>query len=236
MPKTLKASKAATAATTPLPETALRRHPIQDRGQRRVERILDAAAEVIAEVGVDAASTNAIAARSDTSVGSLYQFFPNKEAIVQALATRYMGLFAQLKERLFAPEIADLPLPEMIRGIVEPIAAFNVAHPAYRYVYAATTVPGSVAAAAEAELCATMVANMEALMARRTPWVSAAQRHATAVVQVESAHAVMFYASELPLADRPALLDELIRMLVAALEPFDAMRPGRPARPDVRKR
>jgi AcrR family transcriptional regulator len=229
MPKAHKPSKAGSAARkrpAPLPET-LRRQPIQDRGQRRVERILDAAAEVIAEVGVDAASTNAIAARSDTSVGSLYQFFPNKEAIVQALATRYLGLFSQLKDRLFAPEIAHLPLPEMLRGIIEPIAAFNVEHPAYRYVYAATTVPGSIAAAADAELCATMVANIEALIERRTPWISAAQRHATAVVQVESAHAVMFYASELPLADRPALIDELIRMLVRALEPFDAMGPGK---------
>jgi len=53
-------------------ERLMRRVPQQDRGQRRVEKILDAAAEVIAEVGVQAATTNAIAARAETSVGSLY--------------------------------------------------------------------------------------------------------------------------------------------------------------------
>jgi AcrR family transcriptional regulator len=226
MPKSsLRAAKPDAAAGAPV-ENVLRRQPSQDRGQRRVERILDAAAEVIAEVGVDAASTNAIAARSDTSVGSVYQFFPNKEAIVHALAMRYIGMFAQFKERLFAPEVADLPLPEMIRGIVEPMANFHYEHPDYRYVYAATTVPGSVAAAAEAELCATMVANIESLIERRTPWIPPVQRHADAVEQVESEHAVRNYASELPPEDLPALLDELIRMLVAALEPFDAMRPA----------
>lgn len=225
MPKSPQPSQGGPAAPAALPETSLRRHPRQDRGQRRVEKILDAAAELIAEGGVEAASTNAIAARSDTSVGSLYQFFPNKEAIVQALATRYIAMFAEFKESLFAPEVAHLPLPVMVRGIVEPMAAFHAEHPDYRYVYAATTVPGSDAAAAEAELCATMVSNIEGLIARRTPWIPAAQRHAAAVVQVESAHAVMNYASELPPEDRPALIDELVRVLVAALEPFDAMRP-----------
>jgi hypothetical protein len=116
----------------------------------------------------------------------------------------------------------------MMRGIIEPMAAFSIAHPAYQHVFTATTVPGSIAAAAEAELCATLVANVEALIARRTPWISAAQRHAAAVVQVESAHAVFFHANGLPAADRPALMNELIRMLVAMLEPFDAMRPRKP--------
>src|SRR3954471_17613134 len=93
------------------PEAALlRRVPQQDRGQRRVDLILDAASAVIAEVGVDGATTNAIAARARTSVGSLYQFFPNKDAIVQALAVRYTSAFEQLKDRVMALEVADLPL------------------------------------------------------------------------------------------------------------------------------
>jgi AcrR family transcriptional regulator len=94
---------------------------------------------VIAEVGVDGATTNAIAARAHTSVGSLYQFFPNKDAIVHALAARYTAEFEQLKDRVMALEVADLPLDRMMRGIVEPIAAYCDANPAYRHVYAATS-------------------------------------------------------------------------------------------------
>lgn len=213
----------------------LRRVPQQDRGQRRIDRLLDAAAEVIAEVGVEGASTNAIAARAATSVGSLYQFFPNKDAIVQALAARYTAMFAQVKDRVLAPEIADLPLPAMMRGIVEPIAAFCDAHPAYRHVFAATTAPGALLSDGEAALHATIVGRVEALITRRTPWVPEAQRHVTAVVQVETVHATVFYAQGFPPAERRPLVDELVRMLVAALAPFDTMRPGAPSRARARE-
>ncbi len=204
----------------------LRRVPQQDRGQRRIERILDAAAEVIGEVGVEAASTNAIAARAKTSVGSLYQFFPNRDAIVQALAMRYVAMFGQLKDTVLAAEVADLPLDAMMRGIVEPIAAFCDAHPAYRHVYGATNTPGSAVAAADAALHATVVERVEALIARRMPWVGAAQRHVTARVQVETVHAVLFQVQALPPAERPPLRQELVRMLVASLQQFEAGRPN----------
>jgi AcrR family transcriptional regulator len=175
---------------------------------------------------VDGASTNAIAARAQTSVGSLYQFFPNKDAIVQALAARYVAEFERLKDRVMAPEVADLPLDVMMRGIVEPIAAYCEANPAYRHVFAATNDYARGYSPEEARLHEMVVARVEALIARRCPWVSAAQRRATATVQVETVHAVLFHAQGRPPADRPALCDELVRMLVCALEPFDRTRPA----------
>jgi AcrR family transcriptional regulator len=57
----------------------------QVRGQQRMELVLDVAAQVFAEVGFEAATTNAIAARAGMSPGSPYQFFPNKDAIAKAL-------------------------------------------------------------------------------------------------------------------------------------------------------
>jgi AcrR family transcriptional regulator len=207
------------------PAALLRRVPQQDRGQRRVDRILDAAAAVIAEVGVEGASTNAIAARAQTSVGSLYQFFPNKDAVVQALAARYAAGFERLKDRVMAVEVADLPLDAMMRGIVEPIAAYCDANPAYRHVFAATNDYARGYSPEEARLHEAVVARVDALIARRCPWVAPAQRRATAVVQVETVHAVLFHMLGRPPAERPPLCDELVRMLVCALEPFDRMRP-----------
>ena len=54
----------------------LRRLPQQSRSQQRVTQILEAAAQVFAEVGYEAASTSLIATQAKTSVGSLYRFFP----------------------------------------------------------------------------------------------------------------------------------------------------------------
>lgn len=73
----------------------LRRKPVQERSAKRVERMLDAAAELLAEVGYDALTTTLVAKRSGVAVGSLYQFFPDKRAIVQALTHRNLERFLE---------------------------------------------------------------------------------------------------------------------------------------------
>lgn len=66
-----------------------RRIPRQERGERRVSQLLDAASTVIASAGYEAATMSAIAERAGAPIGSLYQFFPNKTAIAHALRTEY---------------------------------------------------------------------------------------------------------------------------------------------------
>ncbi|PBB19119.1 TetR/AcrR family transcriptional regulator [Mesorhizobium sp. WSM4313] len=68
---------------------APRRSPSQQRSRERVERILSAASTLIAEQGSDAMRMGEVAERAGVSIGSLYQFFPDKRAIVWALAERY---------------------------------------------------------------------------------------------------------------------------------------------------
>ena len=66
-----------------------RRAPSQQRSRERVERMLAAASALIAEQGSDAMRMGEVAERAGVSIGSLYQFFPDKRAIVWALAERY---------------------------------------------------------------------------------------------------------------------------------------------------
>ncbi|WP_024876948.1 TetR/AcrR family transcriptional regulator [Saccharomonospora piscinae] len=77
------------AATT----TPLRRQPVQQRSAKRVERMLDASAELLDEVGYEGLTTTLIAKRAGVAVGSLYQFFPDKRAVVQALTQRNLERF-----------------------------------------------------------------------------------------------------------------------------------------------
>ena len=95
----------------------LRRQPQQKRSQERVEKILDAAAELFDEVGFEAATTHAIAARADTAVGSLYQFFPDKLAIFNALELRHVDRVYVIWDKLLRPEILQLPFPDFIHII-----------------------------------------------------------------------------------------------------------------------
>ena len=74
-------------AMTPLPEP--RKRPVQARSQQTVEVILEATARVLAERGYAGTNTNLVAARAGVSVGSIYQYFPNKDALVTALHARH---------------------------------------------------------------------------------------------------------------------------------------------------
>lgn len=70
------------------PTAKQRRVPQQSRSRHRVERILDAAAELVLEEGVDGLSTRQIAERADIPVASLYQYFADRDAIMLALVER----------------------------------------------------------------------------------------------------------------------------------------------------
>jgi AcrR family transcriptional regulator len=91
------------------------REPKRERGKQRVAALLDASAAVFAEKGYDAATMTEIAERAGAAIGSLYQFFPSKEALAEALfdrfAERAAAAFVRVEE--LAPgcsprELADL--------------------------------------------------------------------------------------------------------------------------------
>jgi AcrR family transcriptional regulator len=99
-----------------------RKSPAQSRSQRMVEDLLDATARVLVREGWTKASTNRIARAAGVSVGSVYQYFPNKEALVLALAHRHGSQMLDLFTRT-AVGLADAPLPVavpvFVRGMFE---------------------------------------------------------------------------------------------------------------------
>jgi AcrR family transcriptional regulator/transposase-like protein len=103
-------------------DKTLRRQPQQKRGKQRVEKILVAAAEVFAEAGFVAATVQQIADRANTAVGSIYQFFPDKLAIFNALFTEHLRLTEIIEANFFAQDIAR-PLD---RGISDYIDAHAI--------------------------------------------------------------------------------------------------------------
>ena len=73
----------------------LRRVPVQGRSVARVNRMLDACAQLVDEVGYDGLTTTLLAERAGVAIGSVYQFFPDKRAIVQALTLRNLEAYLQ---------------------------------------------------------------------------------------------------------------------------------------------
>ncbi|RUZ08210.1 TetR/AcrR family transcriptional regulator, partial [Mesorhizobium sp. M7A.F.Ca.CA.002.15.1.1] len=73
-----------------------RKQPRQKRSSKVVDRILDAALVLTREQGTKTPTTLAIAQRAGLSVGSIYQYFPNKEAILLDLARRWLSSFPEV--------------------------------------------------------------------------------------------------------------------------------------------
>ena len=100
-----------------------RRLPMQARSRERVERILDAAAQLLTEEGYNAVKTNTIAKRAGVSIGSVYQFFPNRYAIFHALASRYQTRVAEILEAQLGPDNAtDDNWEETLADVVDILA------------------------------------------------------------------------------------------------------------------
>ncbi|XXG09025.1 TetR/AcrR family transcriptional regulator [Micromonospora sp. SH-82] len=91
--------------STPAATTGpLRRVPVQGRSVARVQRMLDACAELVDEVGYEGLTTTLLAERAEVAIGSVYQFFPDKRAIVQALTLRTIESYLQRLDKRFAAD------------------------------------------------------------------------------------------------------------------------------------
>ena len=102
----------------PRPLTAPRKEPRQERARATVDAILAATARILVKEGYDRASTNRIALEAGVSVGSLYQYFPSKEALVAALVEKHSTDMVGYLEERASRTPPDAPLRAVVRDVV----------------------------------------------------------------------------------------------------------------------
>ena len=124
-----------------------------------VTAILDATARVLVEHGYDQASTNRIAKRAGVSVGSLYQYFPNKQACVEALAERHLdGMAAELVQGFAS--FAGHDVRALTRALVEGLVAAHRVDPELHAVLVSQT-PTDLMAGMRSRIEQVLQADME---------------------------------------------------------------------------
>ena len=111
-----------------------RRRPLGERGRRRRDLILDTAADLLTAGGPEAINTNALAERAGISVGSVYQYFSNKEAILMALGQRYMEQLASNTVAALQQDVSGLDFETMVNRVIDPMIAFERQHPAFGHM------------------------------------------------------------------------------------------------------
>ena len=111
-----------------------RKRPVQARSQETVDAILKATAHILVKEGYDRASTNKVAARAGVSIGSLYQYFPSKEALVAALLELHIEKMAEVLRAAF-PRLATASIEHAAEELVRLMVAAHSVEPALHKVF-----------------------------------------------------------------------------------------------------
>ncbi|MGW7530189.1 TetR family transcriptional regulator [Streptomyces sp. NPDC054783] len=197
----------------------------QARGERRIAQLLEAAARVFCTTGYTAASTNAIAREAGVSPGTLYQFFPNKEAIAIELGDRLVHEMRETYGEALAPVDPATPLEEAIGSTVDRFMAFNTEHPVFFALMHGPDIPGRMAETHD-QLHATLIGRTGDLLTTLMPGATPADVTRTAHV------CLGIYKSGLELVlahegtERAAYVQEIKDVLVRYLRPLVGDRLG----------
>lgn len=112
----------------------LRTEPVQARSRARVDAILDAADLVFLQRGYAAATTNHVAAAAGTSIGSLYRFFPDKEALLVALAQRYGARMLEIAREVTPEDPRGYTVAGMVARGIDTFNHFLLMNPGFRTI------------------------------------------------------------------------------------------------------
>jgi AcrR family transcriptional regulator len=184
------------------------RAPQRERGRARVAALMAAATEVFAEKGYDAATMTEIAARAGASIGSLYQFFPTKELIAEALHGQNSDDLSAMLAGL-APRIAGKPGAALADALFRDLSEFLTAHPAFVTLADRRDIDKRRKKRTRARLRG----QIAALLEQADPPVAPARAEALAVIILHLLRSAVAIAGEDDLANRATVLDELRTMI-----------------------
>jgi len=210
----------------------MRKAPRQQRSRVTVDAIVEAATRVLAHRGWARFTTNEIAAVAGVSVGSLYQYFPNKEALVAALVARHNRDILQLIRNAMK-EVASSNLATAMRALVKAAVDAHLVDSALHRIFAEQVPRMGQLAKIEALQRETFLL-IRAYLEERRDEISVRDLDSATFICVTTAEALTHeYVINKPDAladDRERFIDEVTRLLMGYLTPGSTPRAG-PRRP-----
>ena len=195
---------------------SMRRQPKQARGEERIAAILQAAAQVFYEVGFDAATTDMIAKQAQTAIGSLYDFFPNKEAIAQRLCEQFCDDLRVLFEGILTDELVQVPLSQLIDDILDPLVQYHQTHPGFQALWLQSQGDPRLARMHQ-DLTEVLTRKTAWVFARRYPKLDEASALRSSQICIRTVQALLPLAGDGPAIDSQIIV-ELKTMIRAYLQ------------------
>ena len=207
-----------------------RKLPEQDRSRATVQAIVDAAAHILVKHGYDAFTTNRVAERAGVSIGSLYQYFPNKESLIGELNRRHTMEIEQSVEAL-ASAPPSAPIADLVRATIERNIASHLIDPELHRVLSDIPMTGQFDWQDEFEK--RLVRRVRELFEMRRSELAVADLDLAVYIVTRTVEAIVHNAVE----ERPhdvnsgVLAEEVTRLVVGYLtgKPVAARRPARAA-------
>jgi AcrR family transcriptional regulator len=184
--------------------TATRRKPQRQRGHERVATLLEAAGACFVEKGYEGTTMTEVAARAGAAIGSLYQFFPTKEALARALLEQYAQAAYTGLEKFAEPSV-KWSIEEWATQLCTFLITFRKQHPAFLSLV--ESVPQL--AADGLSIRRRLRAELQALLARRAPHRTDEEIHAAAVVVQQMMKGAAAIQAEPAMPGRQAALRQM---------------------------
>lgn len=199
------------------PELARRARPQQARSQATLERLFQVSAELLEEVGVHGFNTNLLAERAGVGLRAIYRYFPNKWAILVAMAEQASEL-----ERRWIGDLqnrSEADWRAVLNGAIDGYYAAARGHPGYAALRAASQASPELRAVDDR---ANRELQSDLATALRAMGVTIDDVHLSAVclTLIETSNRMLDIALQTPPPLADALVAELKRMLIALLEPY----------------
>ncbi|MEY9934240.1 AcrR family transcriptional regulator [Catenulispora sp. GP43] len=205
----------------------LRRRPMQRRSAERYERILNVCAELLDEVGFAGLTTTAVAKRAEVPIGTVYQFFADKSALVHALAARNLENYMGRLERRYG-EAVPRSVEEVVDVAIDEFVDMRRTLPGFGVLDFGAGSEWSEADPRDLYLLDENVENNTAVAKRLrmlTPFLDSSRAGTSEIelalrVTMEAADAVLQLAFRTDPEGDPTLIAECKKLLVAYLGPY----------------
>jgi AcrR family transcriptional regulator len=196
--------------------SAARKQPMQQRARERLDRILSSASELIARTGSDRLKMGELAERVGISIGSLYQYFPDKSAVIRSLAERY-NLESRACISGALDKVHDVEsLKSAYLGLIDEYYALFLSEPVMRDVWSGMQADKQLMALdlEESRLCASMLADA---MKRAFGDIDRVEVEASALLIWQLGESTMRLAISLDRAEGDAMVEAFKRMTMREL-------------------
>jgi AcrR family transcriptional regulator len=180
---------------------------------------LDTAAELFISVGYDATTTEQIAAKAGTSIGSIYQFFPNKRAMFDAITSRHLSDASQLFEQFVGIDIESTPWRDLLERTIDAYASYHRRNLGFRAILMNWKLSPEFLEAGE--MLNKEFARRAALIFKtRAPDLSEQQLAAASTLCVEVVSTMLIISVRMTEEEAQLIFAETKTMLVRYLKPY----------------